>query len=214
MATYIDLDSRHRNWQVYTNPAYFVVEAEQVSTWNRAPRQVTAQSSRLGSRVVEFSQSVKLKQLIIPYVDNTLAGYYNSGTSVVTGAHSATFQRLYVDVHTARYDDKQLIYTINNKIPKARFACTQEGFQFDDTNTPRWIKFGSNMDQVMRFARNESLVFEIMQEDGNRVWFYDNPQDAPPTAPVPTYQVWALLEVTPYFRDSDYNNHGIGLTQF
>lgn len=209
MATYIDIDSRYRNWRKYTNPAYFVIEADQVCSWNRAPRQVRANPTRPGNRAIEFAQSVQLKSLIIPFVD---AGYYVNDTIVNT--HTASFQRLYVDVHTERYDDKQLINTIGNKIPKARFVCTQEGSQLNNLNIPKWIKFSSRMDQVMRFARNEAIVFEVMQEDGHRIWLTDAPQDTPPTEPLPSNQVWALLEVTPYFRDGDYENHGIGLTQF
>ena len=206
MGTYIDLDSTHRIFADYNNSASYTVRHEQVSSWNKAPRQVSAHSARPGSRVVEFSQSVQCKHVILPYVAIT----YVDSSGTVQNTHTADLQRLYLDVHTARYNDTQLINTIDNKVSRARFVLTQEGVQGDNSGFPKWVKFGCRMDQVMRFARDESIVVDIMQEDGFTIIIDDV---ALPAAVTKAFQTYILLEVVPYFRDGDYDNHALGLTQ-
>jgi len=213
MATYIDLDSFHRNFQGQPNSASYKIYAEQVKTWNRAARQVNAHSSRPGSRAVEFSQSIQCKHVTLPYTEVKYVG--DDGTVQTT--HTADLQRLYLDVHNDRYNDKHLINTIDNKVPKGRFALTSEGVQYDSGMNPKWVKFSSRMDQVIRFSRNEALEVNIMQEDGKTIIIEDAAlTPTPPTAPALTkeLQTWILLELVPYYRDGDYNNHSLGLTQF
>ena len=263
MATYIDLDSIHRLSRGQPNSANYTVYSEQVRSWAREARQVNAHSSRPGARAVEFSQSVQCKHVILPYSEvtyteeeikstNTVQIFDSNGnpfvppryeTTVIKGrsdpitTHTADLQRIYLDVHTERYNDKNLLNSIDNKVPKARFVLTQENIQ-SDRNGPKWVKFSARMDQVMRFSRHESLVIDILQEQGNTIFIDDyttttgvfdpNTKDielttpaSPNEQPTPKYltpskdrQTYILLELVPYYRDGDYNNHSIGLTQF
>lgn len=206
MATYIDFDSTYRNSITYPNPADYVVEDSQVRDWIREPRTVTANSNRPGNRVIEFAQSLEIEGCILPFTTIT----YVDGLGITRTTHTANLQRIYLDIHTLRFNDLRLIYTIEDRLNKARFALTQYKIQKDSTDTPKWVQFRTNkMDQVTRFARNESVKVTFMQENGYTIII-------PDTTPVPdpANQTWINLEVKPYFRDADFANHGLGLTQF
>jgi hypothetical protein len=204
MSTYIDLDSSYRKTDTYTNPASYVVESDQISLWNRAPRQVTANSTRQKVRTLEFAESVEVKHFILPYTQFSYVK--NDGT--VVNSHIADLQRVYLDVHSVRYADTRLITTINSVIPKARFVLTPHRIQYDSNNNPIWIEYETKMDQVLRFSRNEPIVIEIMQEEGYTIIISD-------TVPITkSKQTYILLELTPYMIDGGYTNSDIQLTQF
>lgn len=207
MASYIDLDSYHRNTSFYPNSSSYTVTAEQMATWPRAPRQVTAHTARPGSSAVEFTDSLQCKTMILPFSAIT----YVDKAGVTQNTHTADLQRVYLNIRNEMYDDKQLIYSIDNNVPRAKFVLTQIGIQYDNTTAPAWVKFSCNMDQVMRFSRNSPLIVEIMQEDGFTITI---PDGGLPGSPTRSLQTYILMEITPYFRDSDYDNHSIGLTQF
>lgn len=212
MATYIDLNSLFRDANFYTNPAEYVVNATQVATWHRSPRTVSAHSARPGSRAVEFTQSVQCKQLTLPYTDYK---YISNGQEI--SDHTANLQRIYLDVHTEKHNDRHLVSTIDNKISKAKFVLTRENIQFDISMNPISINFGCRMDQVMRFPRYEAIRINIMQEEGKTIFITDNISRDPSGNIISldkAKQTWILLEVVPYYRDGDYNNHAIGLTQY
>ena len=158
------------------------------------------------------------------------------GKSDPITVHTSALPRIYLDVHTERYNDKNLLNTIDNKVPSARFVLTQECIQYDASMNPMWVKFSARMDQVIRFARNESFVISIMQEQGHVITIDDyttsggvfdpNTNDiavkvdpsggtySSVLTPSKDRQTYILLELVPYYRDGDYNNHALGLTQF
>jgi hypothetical protein len=205
MATYIDFDSILRNIVTYPNPADYVVEDSQVRDWIKEPRTVTANSNRPGNRVLEFAQSVEVEGCILPYTVIT----YVDNLGITQTTHTADLQRIYIDVHTLRFNDLRLIYSIEDKMNKARFVLTQFQIQKDSADIPRWVQFRThNMDQVTRFARNEAVKVTFMQERGHVIIIPDG------QTPDPLKQTWLNLEVKPYFRDADFANHGLGLTQF
>lgn len=232
MSTYIDLDSSYRERTAYPNPCEYIVTADQVSGWPRTARQVTAHAGRPGSNAVEFSQSIQVKHVILPYATATYSVNPEPGFSLQPGGetvitHTADLQRIYLDVHSEGKNDMHLVNTIGDKIPKARFILTQEKVQFDRLGVPKWVHFGCRIDQAMRFDRNRPVTISIMQEQG-KVLFIDDltsaivapPITVPPTPPfdpvhendVKALQTYILMEVIPYFRDADYRSHG--LTQF
>jgi len=206
MATYIDLDSSYRNRATYPNPADYIVEDNQVKDWIREPRQVTAMSNRPGNKVIEFMQTVEIEGFTMPYTAIT----YTDATGTVINTHTADLQRIYVDIHTVRYNDLRLIQTIDDKLNKARFVLLQDKIQRDSADQPFLIQYRTHrMDQAMRFSRNEPIKFSVMQERGFVINIADNGQ-----APDPTKQIWVNLSIKPYYRDAEYSNHGLGLTQF
>jgi len=204
MSNYIDLDSTHRKRDLYPNPCDYVVQSDQVSSWNRESRKVVSHSTRPGAKTTDFVQSIQIKHVILPYTDIT----YHSQDGNVINSHTADLQRMYLNVYTERFNDKHLLSTIDNKVSKANFVLTQEKIQFDSSGDPAWIFFSSRMDQVMRFSRNESLVVQLRQEEGKIIIIEDmDPVDK-------SLQTYVLIEVTPIIRDGDYNDVSTGLTQF
>jgi hypothetical protein len=156
------------------------------------------------NRAVEFSQSVQVTEFVLPYTTATYVDNMNVTHTVQTG----DLQRLYIDVHTTDYNDQRLIYSIDDHIRGARFALTRNKVQNNTLGVPTWIKFKTNMDQVTRFTRNQPIVINIMQEQGYTLIIND-----PGPLPDSLLQNWLLLEVMPYFRDANFTNQGLGLTQ-
>ena len=58
------------------------------------------------------------------------------------------------------------------------------------------------MEQVLRFKRNDPLVFRLFTPDGITLPFIDKGPE-----PDKKVQIVALLGVTPYSRDGNYDNH-------
>lgn len=205
MSTFIDLNSTYRNFTDYPNPADYTVESNQVQDWIREARQVTAFSNRPGNKAIEFMQTVGIVGLTLPYTAIT----YTNSSGVIVNTHTADLQRIYLDVHSLRYNDLRMIQSIDDRLNKARFVLLQDKIQTNFSGNPFLIQFKTRMDQAMRFSRNEPLKFTVMQEDGYTIVISD-----PGPTPDPTKQVWANLVITPYYRDAEYSNHGLQLTQF
>ena len=206
MATYIDLDSYNRNRDTYPNPADYVVEDCQVQDWIREARQVNAYSNRPGNKVIEFMQTVEIEGFTLPYTAIT----YTDSTGTVNNTHTADLQRIYLDVHSLRYNDLRMIQTIDDKINKARFVLLQDKIQLNSLGQPYIIQYRTHrMNQAMRFSRNEPLKFTVMQEQG----FVINIPDIDVVIN-PLLQTWCNLRIEPYYRDAEYSNHGLQLTKF
>lgn len=206
MATYIDLDSTYRNFVDYPNPADYVVEDKQVRDWIREPRTVNALSNRPSNKAIEFMQTVEIEGFTLPYTAFT----YTNSVGVVVTSHTADLRRIYLDVHSVRYNDLRMIQTIEDKLNKARFVLLQDKIQSDSLGNPFLIQFKTQrMNQAMRFSRNEPIKFTVMQENGYTIVISD-----PGATPDPTKQVWVNLAIKPYYRDAEYSNHGLQLTQF
>ncbi len=91
MSNYIDLDSRYRIFSSFPNPAKYDVLSEQVGKWSRGPRTVNAMSGNPKNKVIEFTQSVRCLNVMLPYLLRTVDD---------TSYYSADFSRIYLDVHT------------------------------------------------------------------------------------------------------------------
>lgn len=206
MATYIDLNSYYRDRDTYPNPANYVVESNDVKDWIREARQVNANSNRPGNKVIEFMQTVEINGFTLPYTAIT----YVDGTGTTINTHTASLQRIYLDVHSLQFNDLRMIQTIGDRLNNARFVLVQDKIQYDSANQPYLIQYKTvHMNQAMRFSRNGPLKFVVMQELGYTINIADNGQ-----TPDPALQVWCNLRIEPYYRDADYSNHGLQLTQF
>lgn len=140
--------------------------------------------------------------------------FFSTGNLTIT-TEIADLNKIYVDVHSRNYDDKGLMSTIgpgtgvnNGGLNSARFVLTQSHVQFNSSSQPTWVHFHTHQDQIMRFARNEPVVINIMQENGYTLTIADT------TPPTPALQTWMSLEVTPSYQDAGYNNMGLNMTQF
>ena len=167
---FIDFDSSQRNYSTYPNPAYYIIENEQMRSW---------QSFNMNHDL----KTVKLHTLTIPYTRE--AGFIENGN--VVPVHTKDIKRIYCNISNLNHNDLHSVFTINNKIPQAKFVCTLENTLENSGKKAKFRTFKCLNEQQMRFSSREPIVFELFQQDGKRIWIKDDP-------PNPSQQTWGLLE--------------------
>ena len=188
MSTFIDLDSVWRDKEQYPNENDYQLTSEQVATWFSSSRSVRAYPQNPAIQPLEFSTSVAISHLTIPYSDEV-----------------AAFPRIYVNFRSRRYNDVRLINTINGVQPSAKFICIPHKVQDDPvTGAPLWIHYQCNMEQVMRFSRGDEVVFQLTSRSGDILPQQDT---SGADAPDPEKQTLCTFQITPYVRDGDFDNH-------
>ena len=193
MSNYIDLDSIWRDRITYPNPADYVVTAGQIETWFSAARETRSAPPVPTSRALEFVTSVRLEKVTLPY-----------------DARMLDLPQIYMDFHCLSYDDKYLIASIDGIQASARFICVLDKVQSGSDGNPLWMHYRSPMDQVLRFRRNDPVVFRLMTRDATVIPYYNDPD---PTVPAdPNKQVLATFTLTPYLKDAHFANHSTETT--
>ena len=188
MSTYVDLDSVWRDKEQFPNENNYELTPNQVTSWFNSARSVRAFPQNPTTQPLEFVTSVNIKHLAIPYSDDV-----------------AAFPRVYVNFRSRRYSDVHLINAIDGKQPTAKFICIPHKVQDDPvTGNPLWIHYQCNMEQVMRFSRGDTVVFELTSRNGNALPQQDTSGDEEPD---PNKQTLCTFELTPYLRDNDFSNH-------
>lgn len=188
MSNYIDLDSIWRDRIDYPNPANYQLTPGQVATWFKAARETRSSPPVPTTRSLEFVTSVHAEVLTLPY-----------------RAEMLDFPRVYMDFHCSSYDDKYLINSIDGRQASARFIFVLDKVQNGATGAPMWMHYKCTMDQVLRFRRDDPVVFRLLTRDGNVIPFYNDPD---PLVPIdPTQQILATFTLTPYLKDAHYSNH-------
>lgn len=187
MATFIDLDSVWRDREIYPNENSYELGPKKIVTWFKSARTVRAFPQNPNLQPLEFATTVNITYMTIPF-DETVV----------------EFPRLYVNFRSKNYKDIHLINSIEGKQMNVKFICSFDKIQNDRNGNPLWIHFRCNIEQTMRFERGEPIVLEITTRDGSILPQLDNPPDQPAN---PLKQTLLTFEVTPYIRDSDYDNH-------
>jgi len=205
MSQFFDLDSTFRDVCEYPNPAQYTLTYNQIGQFFPSATTVINNAPRPSSRSIEFKQSVKIQFVTLPYTPITYIIKSGAGDTVVN-THTADMKRLYLDVHTINLNDGYSLFSLNNRVFNARFVLERDSIQLDSNGNPFQIVFKTKMDQVMRINRNQALVVNMKQELGYTIIIPDTTPDI-----TPSLQTYVLLEVTPYFRDAEFANHGIGL---
>lgn len=208
MSIYIDLNSSLRTISTYPNPFDYMVESTQVATWSPEVRTVVAVSTvPKDEKVLSFSEAIEIEGCTIPYAP---IQYTNASGTVVT-THTADLRHININVYSMKYNDSRLVYSMDDSLIKVQFALHREQIQVDSTGNPAWLYFKTRqMDQVMRWAKNDPIRITFSQEQGFPISII-NPTNNPVISGDPANQNWLLLELTPYFRDSNYSNHFTGL---
>jgi len=189
MSNYLEIDSTYRDRNDYPNPAEFTIPPDQTQTWYPL-RRVNQNPPNPKYAARDRFQSITLKLLTIPYSPIYVAE-----------------PRMYIDLHSLTYTDAPLIYTIDDHLNNARFACAQEKIQNDEFGNPVWIHYkGLTNDQTYRFKSDEAVYIRVFTRDGVTIPIADT---SIPDPPDPSQQIIVSFEVTPYLRDGDYE-HGIG----
>ena len=196
MSNYFSIESIRRNRDEFPNPAEFTVEASQTQGWFRRSRTVRAVGQNPQTMSLDFVSSIEVKQVITPYK------IPDPPPKPPAPTPTTPYSYLYLDIHSPTYNDQYLINTIGGANRDARFLLGRDKVIFDDTGSPVWILWTSPMEQVLRFKRDDPLVFRLFTPDGVTLSLVD---DGP--VPKESVQIVALLGITPYSRDGDYDNH-------
>jgi len=146
--------------------------------------------------------------LELAVIDNPLI--INSNYATVIAAWSAglqllDFPRIYLDFHSRRYNDMRFLKTIKGVLADAKFVLGIDKTQFDDTLTPKWLHYKSCGEQVMRFKRDDPVVFRLMSRDGTVIPFFTESDLSVPTNP--DKQTMLTVNCIPYLRDAIFANH-------
>lgn len=196
MANYFAIESIRRNRDEFPNPAEFTVEASQTRGWFKSARQVRAVGQNPQTMSLDFVSAIEVKQVITPYL------FPDPPPDPPVGAPLVPYSYLYLDIHSPTYNDQYLINTISGANRDARFLLIRDKVIFDSKGKPIWILWNSPMEQVLRFKRDDPLVFRLFTPNGLTLPLVD-----PDPLPREDVQVMALLGVTPYSRDGTYDNH-------
>lgn len=187
MATFIDLDSFWRDRETYPNENDYELSSNKIHTWFRAPRTVRSSPQYTGFSPLEFSTTVNIRYMTLPYTDDL-----------------AELPRIYVNFRSKHYKDVHLITSIEGKQMDSKFICVPEKVQNDSNGDPLWIHYKCLMEQAMRFNRGDPIVLQLTTRSGEVLPQQDSPPDQDPD---PLKQSLITFEVTPYLRDGDYNHH-------
>lgn len=187
MSSFIDLDSIWRDREIFPNENKYELTADQIKTWIKHPRTVRAFPQDPATQPLEFATTINIKYLTLPY------------TPVLS-----SIPRIYVNFTSKKYKDTRLIKTIGGRLPESKFICQFDKVQTDSGGNPVWLHYKCNMEQTMRFDRDDIILFELTSRNGNTLPSNDNPPDQDPN---PDVQTLVTFEVTPYIRDGDYDNH-------
>lgn len=206
MSNYLHLDSFYRKINSYPNPAEYSLDTDNLVGFNAEARTVrpTARDPRL--RPEEFSTTLNLTEIIIPYYfDPTLPAGTGPGQLDNPSNVSANLPNIYIDIHSDRYNDSFLTNTIDNSNPDIRFIATFGRVQLNNLGVPEWSHFAPvHMPQVLRFRRNYPMTIRIFNRAGGTLPIIDfNPGD--PDRPL--RQTLMTYEIVPYIRDDEFSNH-------
>jgi hypothetical protein len=191
MSDFLYIDSSFRDRGTFPNPASFVMPGNKSGLYKQ-PRQVRALSAANQPSMQIFSYSIRPHTLIIPYT-----------------AANTNFPQLFVDFHGKTYNDINLIASQDGKCSDIRFVFDQQGIHYNSSNEPLYIKFYSQMEQVMRFKKDDDLTFKVYSDvNGTLLENGDNPI---PAALNPIKQIKVTMQITAYIHDGDYSNHMAGM---
>lgn len=192
MSTFIHIDTLHRDREIFPNPADFAVTPDKLIGWTKSARTVSRLGADPKTRPLEFVTTMKINDFTIPYdIDG-------EGTVL-----AIDFPRLYLDIHSKTYDDKFLVNTIDGSIRNTRFVLQFDNIQNDNLGDPQWANFKCDMLQTLRIKRNDDLIFELFTRSGNVLPISD-PLEGDD---IPSRQILATFQLTPYFRDDAFDNH-------
>ena len=196
MSNYFAIESIRRNRDEFPNPAEFTVEASQTQGWFRSARQVRALGQNPQTMSLDFVSAIEVKQVITPF------HIPDPPPNPPSPTPSNPYSYLYLDIHSPTYNDQYLINTISGANRDARFILIRDKIIYNSAGKPTWILWTSPMEQVLRFKRNDPLVFRLFTPNGITLPLIDNKPE-----PNESAQIMALLGVTPYSRDGNYDNH-------
>ena len=135
----------------------------------------------------------------------TAADYDDVITATDNALLLLTFPRIYLDVHSHRYNDLRMIKSPGAVLAEAKFVLVLDKIIFDDNLMPIWIHYRSHGEQVMRFKRDDPVHIKFITRDGSTIDFFTESDLAIATNPLK--QTIITIMDTPYIRDAVYTHH-------
>lgn len=160
-----------------------------------------------GGAVQNFINGTGLEMTLAVLGDpaDPLSDYDAVSTATSSAKQLVTFPRIYLDIHSLRYDDPRCVRTIGGILADAKFVLGIDKVHYSDDLQPLWIHYRSHGEQVMRFKRDDPIIIRFMTRDGTTIPFFNEPDLSIPTNPYK--QSLITVNNTPYVRDAVYANH-------
>ena len=150
MSTYILIDSEYKE-----NPDEsvfdFYITPTQTINWPIQPRTVNAVQGPVPHQPLDFLSAVEIKDLFIHYNDTVQAVLPEPLVKVV--------------FFNLEHNDRSL-NTMDDEVDVKFVLRNQKEFT-PDVNNNRWVRYSSNMTQVMRMKRQGSFLFKVLDKDNN-----------------------------------------------
>lgn len=113
-----------------------------------------------------------------------------------------SFPRIYLDIHSVRYDDTRAVRTIGGILTSAKFVLMVDRIQNDSNGSPTWIHYRSSNEQTLRFRLEDPIVVAFYSRSDMIMDFFSE-TDMSVNAD-PFRQSLITIEVTPYSRDNSF----------
>lgn len=197
MSTYIELDSKYRDRELYSNPADYIVSANQTSGWNSLIRTTQCVKPCSKKEACNLLFSIKLLRLLIPtrLIDEDGETLEFIARDPYNQPISTNNNSLFVRLTSQGKEDKNLINSINNENSDATFSVKPVktfigNLQYNYSPAPNeneidinsvsrgsieWTEYSTHMVQSIRFEPEKPvIVFRIFTNqsqvyDGNFV---------------------------------------------
>lgn len=158
-----------------------------------------------------YTESNNKLRFVVMTPDTFVAGVTIPGSMTQLDAARSILKmpRLYLDFHCKKFNDLDLVYSIDGVHREAKFIATYDKTQTDEFGNPMWLHYKCPMEQVFRFSRNEPVVVRLMGRDSSVITVFSDLTVGPSlnTANDPLKNILITLCVTPYIRDNDYSHH-------
>ena len=112
------------------------------------------------------------------------------------------FPRIYLDLHSSRYNDTRAIRTIGGVLTAAKFVLVIDRIQNDASGAPVWIHYRSSSEQTMRFRLEDPIVVAFYSRGDTIIDFFAETDFT--VMSDPKKQSLITIEVTPYSRDNSF----------
>lgn len=172
------------------------------------PTPVSFQVSLLpGGAIQSFTNGTGLEMTLAVMGDpaNPLSDYATVSAQTSAAKQLVSFPRIYIDIHSYRYNDPRCIRTIGGVLADAKFILVMDKVHYGDDLQPLWIHYRSHGEQVMRFKRDDPLFIRFMTRDATTIPFFIESDLSVPTDPFK--QTMLTINNTPYLRDAIFANH-------
>lgn len=182
------IHSESRNRGTYPYPSQFVIDPIKISGNHIFGRTTQQIQKNPRFRSDEFVSSIKIVNVIVPYVVNV----------------TDNLPMIYMSLRSLN-DSNTLIFTTNPKTKYYNFVLFMDRILTDDNGVKRWIYYKAGYTQVMQFHRTYPIEIKISDKLGSILSLTGDEDEL--NDPVSSLQTTVIFEIEPFINDADYTNH-------